>query len=183
MNIRVLVIGALFALLGAALAQQPVAYTLTNDMAEYTTVHVIDVGDVDGHILRIFELVWDQTENDDPAIFNGVRVQRIVQRAFADYVNSTGSFHGYEEYLMENGDVLYSRYSGTTQTVLNDDGSVGKTSVLAVHDILGGTGAFEGIRGLLRSSLLAVPGPNATFTYSGIVVEGSYWLREEMASE
>ena len=151
-------------------------------MAEYTTVHVIDVGDVPGHILRIFELTWDETGNDDPAIFNGVRVERKVQRAFADYVNSTGSFHGYEQYHLENGDTLFGRYSGTTQTTFDEDGNVARTAVMAVHEITGGTGAFQGIQGLLRSSLVGQPGPDATFAFSDVTVEGSYWMQEEMAS-
>ena len=59
-------------------------------------------------------------------------------RATSDYTDSTGHATGYTVTFMENGDKVFGRWEGITQTTINADGS--KVSrVNTVTTFTGGT--------------------------------------------
>ena len=86
---------------GHALAQekQKVSYRVSEQNSKYTQQHVIDVGDVPGHQVRVFE-IQRMLPADAPAI-NGIKLN--------------GPSSSYDTYLFENGDRLF--------VVLNRTGS------------------------------------------------------------
>ena len=55
---------------------------------KYTQQYVIDVGDVPGHQIRIFEI--HRTFPKDPPAFEGVRTVEEWVRGFSDYTDGNG---------------------------------------------------------------------------------------------
>jgi hypothetical protein len=73
--------------------------------------------------------------------------------------------------LLENGDKIFSQFDGTSQTMVAPDGSK-KSTFTGVIRYTGGTGKYEGIRGLLRVSTVFEPDKNVNL----LQTEGEYWL-------
>ena len=74
--------------------------------------------------------------------------------------------------LLENGDKIFAEFSSATQTVANPDGSQ-KTEATTVHKWTGGTGKYQGVRGIQRESTVFDPDKNFLETRA----EAEYWLR------
>ena len=75
--------------------------------------------------------------------------------------------------MLENGDKIFSQYSGTSQTTVSSDGSK-KSTFTGVTRYTGGTGKYKGIRGLLRASTNFDPEKNVNLQQT----EGEYWLEK-----
>ena len=114
---------------------------------KYTQQHTIDVGDVPGHQIRIFEI--HRTFPTDPPVYSGVHGVEEWARGYTDYTNGNGLATGYGLLLLENGDKIFSKWQNTTHTVVNADGSR-RASFVGVTTLAGGTGRFQTIRGTLR---------------------------------
>ena len=111
----------------------------------YITRHQeLDVGDIPGHELHIFEL--KRVFPKDKPNCEGLR--RVAQwfRGVADYVDGNGSFSGYTVFVLENGDRIFGQGSGANATIVNVDGS-STTSVTTVGTYTGGTGKYQGVQG------------------------------------
>jgi hypothetical protein len=124
----------------------------------YTQQHALDVGDVTGHQIRVFE--FHRTfPNDKPNCEGLKRVEQWV-RGLSDYITDrNGSISGYSVIVLENGDKIFSRFSGTSHTVTNNEGS--KTSTgMDVVTYTGGTGKYQGIRGIQRDIVIFDPEKN-----------------------
>jgi hypothetical protein len=158
---------------GSAGAQQKtkLAYTRPANMSNYTQQHRVDVGDVAGHQLRVFELkgIYPETV----VSFAGEAVREEYHRGLSDYVDDTGHHFGYSEYLLKNGDKVFGRFDGTSQRVKAADGSA-TSSFLGVISITGGTGKLRSIRGVLRYSGVADHAKNSNEER----IDGEYWLGE-----
>lgn len=113
---------------------------------KYTQTHIIEVGDVPNHQLRIFELHTVYTA-EAPA-FDGVKVKERIARAFSDYIDGSGTATGYAINMLENSDKVFERLSIQAQTAVAADGSK-KLGFRSVMTLTGGTGRFAGIRGTL----------------------------------
>lgn len=151
--------------------KQFVSYSLPPGSARFLQEQVIDVGDVPGHKVRIFENRVDY-QNVDLTIA-GVRVKESFTRGASDYVNGTGTASNYGVYVLEDGNRLFTKESAVGQVSPNGDGTVVyKYSVVATFT--GGTGRFRGIRGQLRGNVVRMPGD------AGIRadVTGEYWLQD-----
>jgi hypothetical protein len=74
---------------------------------------------------------------------------------------------------LENGDKIFGESSGTTQTVVGADGSK-KTTYSGVVVYTGGTGKYQGIRGLQRESSQFDPEKNFNQSQS----EAEYWIEK-----
>ena len=141
-------------------------------LAANTTVirqHVIDVGDVPGHQVRIFE--GRATFPTDAPVFEGVRTAERWVRGFSDYTDLNGRAATYLLLVMENGDKIFARGDGVSQSTLNPDGSRKATGTL-VYALTGGTGKFLGIRGVIRETTSFDPKAGLVDVHS----EGEYWL-------
>jgi len=158
---------------GQAAAQEKHRYFFKtpSGVTKYTQQHVIDVGDVPGHQVRVFEQHSKYT-GEAPA-YDGSKVVEGWFRGLSDFTNGNGHGHGYGVNLMENGDKIFSHTDYLVHTVLAADGS--RTSKFTtVVTLTGGTGKFKGIRGTLRSSGQT----DFKMGTSGVETEGEYWIEK-----
>jgi len=116
--------------------------------SEYTQQHVMDVGDMPGHQIRVFEL--HRTYPNDKPNCEGLKRTESWVRGYSNYIERNGPTSGYEITVLDNGDKIFSEYSGTSQTTINPDGSK-KSTYTGVSRYTGGTGRYKGIRGFLRA--------------------------------
>jgi len=148
-----------------------ISYKLLPEITKYTQQHVIDVGDVPGHQVRIYEI--HRTYPRDLVTFAGVRAVEEWLRGYSDYIDTNGRSWAYGIYTLENGDKVFSRLDGTSHTVVDPDGSK-KSTHTGTWVLTGGTGKFRGIRGMLRATIIFD-------TKAGLnegQVEGEYWIED-----
>ena len=136
-------------------------------ISKYDEQHAIDVGDVPGHQVRVFSghLVYTQ----EAPVYDGVKVKEAWNRGLSDYTEGNGRNTGYYVALLENGDKVFGRFEGITQTTVNTDGSK-VTKSYGVTTLTGGTGKFKSIRGTLHNAGMI------DFKTSEYVIEGEYWI-------
>jgi hypothetical protein len=150
------------------LAQQK--YTVsqpTHAISKLTQEHIIEVGDVDGHKLRVYEVRNEYPQND--LAFAGVAVKEMLSHGVSDFVNGSGSFMAYNVFTMADGNKVFVRVTGTTQS----NPAEGNRSS-SVENFVGGTGKFKGIRGQMRNTLKRAPG-STTFD---VQISGEYWIED-----
>jgi hypothetical protein len=139
--------------------------------AKYTGQHAFDVGDVPGHQVRIFEL--RRTFSNDQPNCEGLKQVEQWLRGYSDYVDLNGPAWGYSVTLLENGDKIFAEFSGAIQTVVSPDGSK-RTEATTVHRWTGGTGKYQGVRGIQRESTVFDPEKNFNETRA----EAEYWFEK-----
>jgi hypothetical protein len=123
----------------SAVAQekQRVSFKVPLENSKFTQRHTLDVGDVPGHQLLLFEL--HRTHPSNPPVINGVKLVEQIAYAISDNTNGDGTNTGYYTFTMEGGDRVFTRYSLVSQR----DQS-GKVTSTLVGPITGGTGKFAG---------------------------------------
>lgn len=158
---------------GAVAADERCKMKVVNEAAnsQYTEQHVLDVGDVAGHQIRIFEL--HRTFPDSEPDCEGLKKKESWSHGYSDYVDRNGRAWGYTVLMMENGDKIFGEFSGTSHTVVNADGSRASTYT-GVVTYTGGTGIYTGIRGISRDSIVFDPEKN----YNEAVQEVEYWFEK-----
>lgn len=167
------VAAAVLALAGApdASAQDLCKRTIDLNAAvtEYTEQHAMDVGDVDGHQIRIFAL--RRTFPDIEPNCEGLKYTEALSHGYSDYIDRSGRAWGYNVETLENGDKIFSQFSGTSHTVVDEDG-VSKSTYIGTATYTGGTGLYQGVRGSSRATIV--------FDLEAGVNEGKleleYWL-------
>ena len=133
----------------------------------YLQEHTIDVGDESGHQVRIYQIRMEYPKRD--LAFGGVIVKERVMTDMTDFVNQSGPFIGYSVYTLEDGNKVFSRFTGTTQT-----GSAEGRKFVFVENFVGGTGKFKGMRGQLHGSGERAPGAKSLTAETS----GEYWFEE-----
>src|SRR5713101_4587733 len=130
-----------------ALAQQKQRLVFKVDAAntKYTQQQTIDVGDVSGHQVRVFEI--RRTYPSDAPVINGVKIVESWARGISDYTDNNGSATTYGVYVLENGDKFFTR--GSLVAVQSPGAS--KLTATTVGPITSGTGKLAGIQGMARS--------------------------------
>lgn len=156
---------------GWAQQKHKISFKCSAENTKYTQQHVIGVGDVPGHQVRIYE--FHRTFPKDPPMYEGVRAAESWTRGYSNYTDVNGRGESYTIYSLENGDKIVTRDDIVSQTVLNPDGSNRSTATVAAT-ITGGTGKFLGIRGTLRSTVIF--DPKAGLNESQF--EGEYWIEK-----
>ena len=73
--------------------------------SNYTQQHVLDVGDVSGHQIRVYELHRTYA-NDKPNCENLKRTE-LWSRGYSDYIDRNGRTWGYDVISFENGDKIF----------------------------------------------------------------------------
>ena len=138
------------ALPGDALAQQMqrVSFKVSAANTKYTQQHVLDVGDVPGHQVRIYEL--HRTFPTDAPVINGVKLVETWGRSISDYTDNNGPGITYTVYMMEGGDKFFTKGSLVSLSSVNPDGTR-KNTATSVATITGGTGKFATIKGTIRT--------------------------------
>lgn len=138
---------------------------------KYTQQHVVDVGDMPGHQVRLFEL--RRTFPTNPPMFDGVKLVESWARGTSDYTDINGRVSGYTIYVLENGHKILSQFEGVSQGTVNPDGSK-RNVATTVSRLTGGTGKFMNIRGTLRAT--SIFDPKAGLNEQQ--VEGEYWMEK-----
>lgn len=178
-SVRALAIaGALAAVLlvtasGEALAQQKHMYFFKAPpgTSKYTQTHLLEVGDVPAHQVRIAEL--QSKFGDDAPVYDGLKVRESRAVVVSDYVAGTGNAFLYAVSTLENGDKVYSRGNIMAHTAVGADGGR-RLSFTTVTTLTGGTGKFKGIRGTLWTSGFS----DLKTGTSGTQTEGEYWFEQ-----
>jgi hypothetical protein len=150
----------------AAQRKQQVVFKVDPANSKYTQQYAINVGDVPGHQVRLFEVRRSFPSN--PPVINGMRIVESWTRGVSDYIDNNGPAVVYHVYVAENGDKFFVQSS----TVATQVPGTSKFTGTTVGPITGGTGNFTGIQGLLRLSISADPASGANETE----IEIEYWF-------
>jgi hypothetical protein len=164
--------GAVFFLAStAALAQQKMKFSFTAPpgVTKYTQQHVLDVGDIPGHQIRIASLHTKYAAQAPE--YDGVKVVESFGWLTSDYISGSGRFVQHSVAHMANGDKMLSRTEGLVQTSTGAEGA-GKASFSTVTTLTGGTGKFATIRGTIRGAGVTDFKTGPTPSPS----EGEYWF-------
>jgi hypothetical protein len=169
---HVVLLGTMLLVSSVCLAQQK--YTITEGAkvkSKYVQEHMIDVGDRPGHQVRVYELRNEYPQND--LEFAGIKVKESNVRGMSDYTNWSGSFSNYTVYSLEDGSKIYSRVTGTTQSVVSADGTRQSYKFIFVENFLGGTQGFRGMQGQFTGDGVREAGANSL---SQQHYKGEYWI-------
>jgi hypothetical protein len=169
LNIATLAATAVVFSLGSAAAQQKQQVTIKTPAAnaKYTQQQTIDVGDIPGHQVRIYEIHRTYPSNA-PAI-NGMQLKESWSRGVTDYIDGNGPNTTYTVYIMDNGDKFFTRATLIAQSL-----GGGKISTSAAGTITGGTGKLAGIQGIIRTNGTADPKAGVNDNQADI----EYWLQK-----
>ena len=137
--------------LGAvAQEKQRVSFKISAENTKYTQQHSIEVGDVAGHHVRVYEI--QRTFPNNAPMINGVALKEQWTRAISDYTDNNGPGTTYGTYVLENGDKFFTRAALVAQNT-----GQGKLTATTVGYITSGTGKFSGMQGIIRTVNIADP--------------------------
>jgi hypothetical protein len=153
----------------AAQAQQRLIFKVSTENTSYVQQHLIDVGDVTGHQVRLFEIHRTYPASEAP-VMNGQKIVESWTRGFSDYTSNNGEGTIYGIYVLENGDRFFTR--GALIAAQKPESS--NLTALVVGPITGGTGTLARINGMARISGTANPKAGT----NEIQVDIEYWLPE-----
>lgn len=128
---------------------QRVFFSTSAENTKYTQQHLIEVGDVPGHHVSLFEI--SRTFPNDPPIIGGLALKEEWFRGTSDYTDNNGPASFYGVYVLENGDKFFA-YS----TAVSRKAGAGLSAV-TVGRITGGTGKFANMRGTIYTVRTADP--------------------------
>jgi hypothetical protein len=153
---------------GDALAQQnrQLVFKVSAENSKYTQQHTIDVGDVSGHQVRLFEI--RRTYPNNAPVINGMKIVESWARGISDYTNNNGPATTYGVYVLENGDKLFTRGS----LVAVQPPGASKLTATTVGPITSGTGKLAGIQGIVRT--LTSADPTAGVNETQVEIEYSF---------
>jgi hypothetical protein len=147
-------------------AQQRLVFKVAAENTTYVQQHTIDVGDVSGHQVRLFEI--RRTYPSNAPMINGMKIVESWTRGISDYTNNNGKGTIFGVYVLENGDKFFTR--GSLVAVQSPEETNLKATT--VGPITDGTGKLARINGMVRTSTLANPKEGVNETQ----VEIEYWL-------
>ena len=149
-----------------AVAQERLVFKVAAENTRYTQQYTIEVGDVPGHQVRLFEI--RRTYPSNAPVINGMKLVESWSRGISDYTNNNGEATVYGVYVLENGDKFFTR---ATLVALQSPEATNLTAT-AAGPITGGTGKLARINGMARILTSADPqmGMNET------QVDLQYWL-------
>ena len=147
------------------LAQERLVFKVAAENTQYAQQYTIDVGDVSGHQVRLFEI--RRTYPSNAPVINGKIVESWT-RGISDYTNNNGEAISYGVYVLENGDKFFTR--GSLVSVQNPEAS--NLTATTVGPITGGTGRLARINGMARTLTTANPETGM----NEVQVDLQYWL-------
>lgn len=155
----------------AGLAQEKCKRILDNSGAEskYTQQHVMDVGDIPGHQIRIFEL--HRVYSSDQKNCEGLKRTEELSHGYSDYIDGNGRAWGYTVITFDNGDEIFGQFAGTSLVAVAEDGKKQRTYVGSTR-YTGGTGIYLGVRGITRAKVSFDLVANVNVSES----EEEYWI-------
>ena len=158
-----------------ALAQQkfPINTTSEGVKSSYVQQHIIDVGDVAGHQVRILEV--HRVHSMKQIEVGGVKVVEEWDRGFSDYTNGVGPARGYGIWMLEDGNKVFLEWHGTAYSVLTASGSK-RGTFHGSTKIMGGTGPFTKIRGVMTDAIEFDTDPKNGYSQGSN--KGEYWFEQ-----
>ncbi|SIT51154.1 conserved exported hypothetical protein [Paraburkholderia piptadeniae] len=180
-NIRVRRVTVLLSVFCAALLASPtawsqaaqrtrIAFHVPEQNSKYTEQHTLDIGDMPGHTIRLFEI--HRTFPDDPPAFAGVPVKDYWTRGESDTLSGNGPVWTYAVFNMANGDKIFGRSEGVAQATGGQ--WTGKRTVVGNLVLTEGTGKMRGIRGTLR----VLTNVDLSKSLNDTKYEGEYWMEK-----
>jgi hypothetical protein len=148
------------------LAQERLVFSVSAENTKYTQQHTIDVGDVAGHQVRLFEI--KRAYPADAPVIAGLKIVESWTRGISDYTNNSGEAITYAVYVLDNGDRFFTR--GRLVAIQGPEAR--NLTATTVGPITGGTGKLARINGMSRMVTLANPQTGTNETR----VEIEYWL-------
>jgi hypothetical protein len=154
---------------GNAIAQQKQHVSFKTPAADtkYTQQQAIDVGDVAGHQVRVYEI--HRTYSGTAPMINGMRLVESWSRGITDYVDGNGPNTTYNVYVLDNGDRMFTRAALVAQSL-----GGGKLTTTSAGTITGGTGKLAGIQGIIRTTGTAEPKAGVNDNQTEI----EYWFQK-----
>lgn len=149
--------------------RQKIAFETSAANSKYTQQHMIDVGDVPGHQVRVFEI--QRVYGKDGPMVEGVRIKESWTRGLSDFTELNGDGLVYVTYVCENGDKIYTR-GRLTAHAAPDPSTKTKLRSWVTLSITGGSGKFLGMRGTVRAETSSDPVANININKT----EMEYWL-------
>jgi hypothetical protein len=147
--------------------KQKISYKTSAANSKFTQRHVLDVGDVKGHTVRVYELY--RAFPDNAPVVNGLKFKENWQEGYADYIDDNGAATYYTVTTMENGDKFFARGSMFAQS-----SGGGKLTTTSIAAITGGTGKLAGINGTIR----AVGQTDVKAGLNEAQIEMEYWIEK-----
>jgi hypothetical protein len=164
-------VGAAVSAMGYAQNKHPYSHSSPPETSRYLRDTSIDVDDVPGHKIRIVEI--ERTYVKDAPVVMGTRVVETWSRVFTDYVGGAGPGHGYETWVLEDGNKIFLESVFLSASEATASGSRRGVSHSTLR-FTGGTGIFASLQGTLLSSVEFDTDPNAGFSRPS--TRGEYWL-------
>jgi len=160
-----------------SLAQEKhkLAWSARPENTKFTYQHQLEIPDTPGHFIRLSE--FQRTWPDNAPIVEGLKVVEEVSRGVSDYIAGNGRGWGYSVWRLDNGDLMFSEWQNTTQTVVTPDRSR-KTTFVGTYITTGGTGKLRGIKGLGRYTGLLELTAEGKATRNEVSAEGEYWIEK-----
>ncbi len=155
----------------AAQDRQKYSYKPPPGSTKYVQTHLMDVGDVPDHQVRMAEILSSYSGNGP--VYDGVRVVSARSVLVSDYTEGSGHAFSYTVQTLETGDKVFLRTAILTHSSAGADGAR-RTGFSQVATLVGGTGRFKGIRGTLRTTGLT----DLKTGTSGTESEGDYWFEK-----
>ena len=149
-----------------ALAQERLVFKVAAENTQYTQQYTIEVGDVPGHQVRLFEIRRIYPRN--APVINGMKLVESWSRGISDYTNNNGEATVYGVYVLENGDKFFTR---ATLVALQSPEATNLTAT-AAGPITGGTGKLARINCMAR--ILTSADPNMGMNETQVDLQ--YWL-------
>ena len=174
---KVLGAGILAAVLScSAWAQQKHAITMSTEgvTGRYVQQHIIDVDDVPGHQIRILEIHRTIAADHQP-IVDGERIVEMWGRGISNYTNGIGPTWGYNTWITDKGNKIFTENTGTSETQPTETGSK-RGTYNGTSRIVGGTGRFSKIRGNLVEVTKFDTDPKTG--YNAGESHGEYWFEQ-----
>jgi hypothetical protein len=164
----IIALGAVL-LAGNALAQQKqqVSFKVSAEHSKYTQQTMIDVGDLPGHQVRVFEI--HRLYPTNAPVFEGMKLAESWSRGATDLIDGNGLSTIYSVFVVESGDKVFVRAATVAQSA-----GPGKFTTTSSGTITGGTGKFAGIKGLMRSVGSAKPKAGISETQYAF----EYWIEK-----
>jgi hypothetical protein len=156
--------------------QQKYSYSHSSppEASRYIHDYSIEVDDVPGHKVRIVEI--QRTYSKDHPIIMGTKVIEMWFRGFTDYGSNGGPGHGYETWILEDGNRLFCESIFISSTEASATGSRKGTSTSTLR-FVGGSGKYASIRGNISSSVEFDNDPKTG--YNRPSSKGEYWFSEK----
>ena len=169
LNIAALTAMGLALTLGSAVAQQKQQVSIKTPAAntKYTQQHMVDVGDMAGHQVRVYEI--HRTYPSNAPMITGLQLKESWSRGVSDYIDGNGPNTTYSVYTMDNGDKFFTRTSLIAQSL-----GAGKITTSSAGTVTGGTGKLAGIAGIIRTTGTADPKAGVNDSQADI----EYWFQK-----